>query len=108
MLVSLFVLSDTVSSAEDYQFGPANFKTEIWIDNKKVFTKPSGVDVEFVTAGAFDWVIADAQGKEVKTVRHANEHGGWTGINFASLGLYSDYSIGFRNASDHEQKIKQG
>jgi hypothetical protein len=69
--------------------------------------KPTGVDVEFVTAGAFDWVIADAKGVEVKTVRHSNP-GGWTSLDFASLGLYDDYSIGFRNASAGEKQIKQG
>jgi len=63
--------------SDTYQFGPASFKTEMWINNKAVFKKPAGVDVEFVTAGPFDWVIADSTGHEVKTVRHKNEHGGW-------------------------------
>jgi len=94
--------------APDFHFGSASFTKELWIDNKRLFKKPKGVDVEFVTAGAFDWVFADADGKEVKTVRHKNDHGGWTGIDFASLGLYKDYSIGFRNASSGEQQIKQG
>jgi len=107
-LISLFFVSGPVSSADDYQFGSATFKTELWINNKTVFTKPSGVDVEFVTAGPFDWVIADAQGTEVKTARCTNAHGGWTSIDFASLGLSGDYSIGFRNASSQEQEIKQG
>ncbi len=80
----------------------------MWINNKAVFKKPDGVDVEFVTAGAFDWVFADAAGKEVRTLRHKNEHGGWTSMNFASLGLFGDYSIGFRNASPGEKQIKQG
>jgi hypothetical protein len=106
--VILFFAASASSSADNYHFGSATFKTEMWINNKAVFTKPAGVDVEFVTAGAFDWVIADAQGKEVKTVRHKNEHGGWTGIDFSSLGLSGDYSIGFRNASSGEQEIKQG
>ena len=82
-----------------YHFGSAKFTKEIWIDNRRLFKKPKNVNVEFVTAGAFDWVFADADGKEVKTVRHKNEHGGWTGINFASP---------FRNASSAEQEIKQG
>ena len=92
----------------DYHFESASFTKEFWIDNKRVFKKPSGVDVEFVTAGAFDWVFADANGKEVRTLHHKNEHGGWTSMNFASLGLYADYSVGFRNASAGEQQIKQG
>jgi hypothetical protein len=92
----------------DYHFESASFTKEFWIDNKRVFKKPGGVDVEFVTAGAFDWVFADANGKEVRTLHHKNEHGGWTSMNFASLGLYADYSIGFRNASAGEQQIKQG
>jgi hypothetical protein len=92
----------------DYDFGSASFTKELWIDNKRVFKKPKGVDVEFITAGAFDWVFADGTGKEVRTLRHKNEHGGWTGMNFASLGLYGDYSIGFRNAASEEQQIKQG
>lgn len=29
-------------------------------NNKRVFVKPIGVNVEFTTAGAFDWVFADA------------------------------------------------
>jgi hypothetical protein len=96
------------SPADNYHFGSTSFKTEFWINNKAVFTRPIGVDVEFVTAGAFDWVIADREGKEIKTIGHKNEHGGWTGINFSSLGLTGDYSIGFRNASSKEQEIKQG
>lgn len=104
----LFFAVNASSSADIYHFGSATFKTEMWINYKAVFTKPVGVDVEFVTAGAFDWVIADAKGKEVRTVRHTNEHGGWTSIDFASLGLFGDYSIGFRNASSGAQEIKQG
>jgi hypothetical protein len=104
---SLFV--KVASSADgDYHFESGSFATEMWIKNKAVFTKPVGVDVEFVTAGAFDWVFADASGKEVRTLRHTNEHGGWTSMNFASLGLFGDYSIGFRNASAGNKQIKQG
>jgi hypothetical protein len=64
--------------------------------------------VEFVTPGAFDWVFADPKGKEIRTLHHKNEHGGWTSIDFASLGLFGDFSIGFRNASSGEKEIKQG
>lgn len=37
-----------------------------------------------------------------------NEHGGWTGVNLASLGLSGDYSIGFRNTSTGTKSMKQG
>jgi hypothetical protein len=40
--------------------------------------------------------------------RTPNEHGGWTSVDFPSLGLYRDHSIGFRNASSGTQQIKQG
>jgi hypothetical protein len=91
-----------------YHFGTGSFTDELWINRKAVFKTPIGVDVEFITSGAFDWVFADAQGREVRTLRAQNAHGGWTSMDFASLGLYEDYSIGFRNASDGERKIKQG
>jgi hypothetical protein len=91
-----------------YHFESAKFTKEFWIDNKRVFTQPKSVNVEFATAGPFYWVLADADGKEVKTIRHSNEHGNWTGIDFASLGLFGDYRIGFRNDSSTEQEIKQG
>ncbi len=93
---------------EVIKFGPGSCKNELWIKNKTVFSKPKRVDVEFTTAGAFDWVVADKNGKEVKKIRHANPSGGWTGLDFPSLGLYQDYSIGFRNASTGEKKLKQG
>ena len=97
-----------VSVPNDVHFEAASFTKEIWIKDKTVFKRPKGVDVEFVTSGAFDWVLGDATGTEVRTVRAKNEHGGWTSINFPSLGLFGDYSIGFRNASDKQQQIKQG
>ena len=105
---NLLFVAGASSSSGDYHFGSGSFTKEMWINNKAVFTKPVGVDVEFVTAGAFDWVFADSAGKEVRTLRAKNEHGGWTGMNFASLGLVGDYSIGFRNASSAEQQVKQG
>jgi hypothetical protein len=106
--IILFFGATTASSSGDYHFEAGSFTNEMWINNKAVFAKPRGVDVEFITAGAFDWVIADENGKEVKTLRAKNEHGGWTGINFASLGLFGNYSIGFRNASQGEKQVKQG
>lgn len=90
------------------QFGTGSFAKELWINNKAVFGTPASVNVEFVTTGPFDWVFADSRGKEVKTVRHDNAHGGWTSINTNSLGLSGTYSIGFRNASSGMQTIKQG
>ena len=110
-LISIFILCKVSSESyayDEHQFGPATFKTEWWVDNKKVLKSPSSVDVEFVDAGAFDFVIADESGKEVKIVRAKNEHGGWTSIDFPSEGLYKDYSIGFRNQSDRELQLKQG
>jgi hypothetical protein len=89
-------------------FGAASFTSEVWIKNKKVFHKPVGVDVEFINSGAFDWIFADPKGTEVRTLRHKNEHAGWTSVDLASLGLFGDYSIGFRNASAGEKRIKQG
>jgi hypothetical protein len=89
-------------------FGAGSFDTELWIKDKKVFTKPIGVDVEFIASGAFDWVFADPQGVEVRTLRHKNEQGGWTSVDLKSLGLFGDYSIGFRNASAGKRQIKQG
>ena len=77
MLVMSFLLVIGASArVEDYHFGSAKFTNEFWINNKGVFTKPAGVDVEFLTAGAFDWVFADAQGKEIRTLRANNGHGG--------------------------------
>ncbi len=107
-VVTLLFALAAFALGEDYHFGPSSFTKEIWLKDKAVFNKPRGVDVEFVTAGAVDWIIADAMGKEVLTVRSKNEHGGWTGIDFASLGLYANYSIGFRNVSSGEKQIKQG
>jgi hypothetical protein len=91
-----------------HNFGSGTFNNELWINNKVIFEKPQGVDVEFVNSGAFDWVFADENGKEVRTLRENNAHAGWSSMNFASLGLYGNYSIGFRNASLGKKTIKQG
>lgn len=93
---------------QTHHFNSGSFVQELWIANKKVFANLKDVDVEFITSGAFDWVIADAAGNEVRTDRRTNPTGGWTSINLPSLGLYGDYSIGFRNVSDEEKKVKQG
>ncbi|MGR9431384.1 hypothetical protein [Rhizobium leguminosarum] len=92
---------------DDYHFGAGEFSGELWIDGKRVFTRPRGVNVEFVNSGPFDWVFSDATGTEVRTYRHDNKSG-WTGIDLFSLGLTGDFSIGFRNASGGILKIKQG
>jgi hypothetical protein len=108
VVANLFFVAGASPSGGGHHFGPGTFTNEMWINNKAVFNKPKNVNVEFVTPGAFDWVFADTKGKEVRTLRAQNEHGGWTGMDFASLGLYGDYSIGFRNASPGEKQIKQG
>jgi hypothetical protein len=91
-----------------YSFKTSSFKNELWINGKRVFKKPTGVSVEFITGGAFDWVFADASGNVVQTKRHPNPRGGWLSVDLSSLGLFGDYSIGFRNASTGERKIRQG
>ena len=91
-----------------FHFGSGSFTNELWIDNKRLFAKPTAVDVEFTTGGAFDWIIADATGAVVKVQRHANTSAGWTSIHLPSLGLFADYSIGFRNAAPGLRQIKQG
>jgi len=92
----------------DHHFGNGAFVGELWIAGKRVFPNLSGADVEFVTPGAFDWIIADEKGVEVKAVRHTNGHGGWTSIDLPSQGLFGNFSIGFRNKSDGAKEIKQG
>ncbi|CAH1906095.1 conserved hypothetical protein [Candidatus Nitrotoga sp. HW29] len=91
-----------------HHFGQGSFKNELWVNNNSVFKKPIGVDVEFVGAGAFDWVFDDENGKEIRTLREENAHGGWHSMDFKSLGLFNNYSIGFRNVSPSELTIKQG
>lgn len=91
-----------------YHFGTGSFATELWISSKMIFKRPISVDVEFSTAGPFDWLFANRGGAIVKSLRHDNSHGGWTSINFASLGLYDDYAIGFQNVTTSQQIVKQG
>lgn len=83
LIASLFLIAGASPSAGDYHFGEGSFAKEMWINNKAVFKKPIGVNVEIVTAGAFDWIFADPVGKEVRTLHQENEHGGWTSMNFA-------------------------
>jgi|SRR5580700_5652960 hypothetical protein len=108
LLALVIAAISTAAPTGDYHFEAGSFAKEMWLNNKAVFKQPRGVNVEFVTAGAFDWVFADSTGKEIKTLREKNEHGGWLGMDFPSLGLYGDYSIGFRNASAGTQQVKQG
>ena len=97
---------------EELRFRSAELTNELWIADKKLFTKPTGVDVEFVSSCPFDWIIADAHGSVVRTHRNQNEHGGWSSISLPSLGLFSDYSIGFRHVAGckkaEQMQIKQG
>jgi hypothetical protein len=67
--------------------------TEYWINGKAVFSKPIGVDITFIMPEAFDWVIADTNGVEAKAGHNINALGGWTSLDFASLGLFDDYPI---------------
>jgi hypothetical protein len=108
LTVSFVYVATALSSDKDYHFGAASFSNELWLNNGTAFKKPDGANVEFITPGAFDWVFSDENGKEVRTLRSKNEHGGWTSMNFASLGLYGNYRIGFRNASTGAKEIKQG
>ena len=88
-------------------FGSGKFKAELWIAQKKIFSEPKGVDVEIVPICTFEWLFADKDGKLVRTLA-ANGGGGWTGVDLPSLGLFGDYSIGFRNTGAGEITIKQG
>ena len=91
-----------------YSFSTSSFLNELWINGKRVFKKPTGASVEFTNGGAFDWVFADSSGNVVKTYRAQNPNGGWRSVDLSSLGLFGDYSIGFRNASTGKREIKQG
>ena len=91
----------------NHHFGAGIFKKELWISQKQVFRNVIRVDVEFIVSGSFDWVFADENGKEIRTLR-SKAPGSWTGVNLPSLGLFQDYSIGFRNAGTNELKFKQG
>jgi hypothetical protein len=91
-----------------YSFSTSSFVNELWINGRRVFKKPTGASVEFTNGGAFDWVFADTSGRVVKTYRAQNPNGGWRSIDLSSLGLFGDYSIGFRNASSGRREIRQG
>lgn len=96
------------SVSQTHHFGSGSFKSELWISGKRVFAKLKRVDVEFVTGGPWEWIIANAAGQVIRTVRYDKTTAGWTSIDLPSLGLHGDYSIGFRNASPSEKTIKQG
>jgi hypothetical protein len=93
--------------SQTHKFGTGTFSNELWIANKKVFHNLKGDDVDFLTGGAWDWIIADSTGTVVKTVRNTGLSG-WTSIDLPSLGLFGDHSIGFRNASAGAKKIRAG
>ncbi|MEY9103752.1 hypothetical protein ABIA24_006725 [Sinorhizobium fredii] len=85
------------------------FRNELWIRGKTVFTRPERVDVEFENQGLFDWLFADPSGAIVRVSRHPKSAAGWTSVDLPSLGLNGDYSIGFRNASPGVARlIRQG
>jgi hypothetical protein len=90
-------------------FGAATFTKELWLNNGELVTNPTAIDVESVTAGAFALEIIDESGT-VKVHNVAkNEHGGWTGWDFPSLGIYTGkYKLRFVNASSGTRQIKQG
>lgn len=92
---------------QTHNFGSGSFTSELWIASKRVFPKLKGVNVEFLTGGQWDWVIANSTGVVVKTIRHDGPSG-WTSIDLPSLGLFGDHSIGFRNASVGAKKIRAG
>ena len=109
LLIAAFPGSARPQEPSDYSFRGGTFRRELWVADKRVFTRPKGVDVEFTSSGAFDWVFAEPSGREVRTLHAENAHGGWTSVDFGSLGLRGDHSIGFRNSSSKpELVIKQG
>src|SRR4030095_17239190 len=91
-----------------YSFSTSSVQNGRGINGKRVFKKPTGASVEFTNGGAFDWVFADSSGKVIKTYRAQNPNGGWRSVDLSSLGLFGDYSIGFRNASTGTRGIKPG
>jgi len=93
--------------SQTYNFGNGSFNNELWIAGKRVFPKLKGVNVEFLTGGDWDWLIANSAGTVVKTVRHSGPTG-WTSIDLPSLGLFGDFSVGFRNASAGQKRIRGG
>lgn len=92
---------------QTHNCGSGSFTSEQWIANKRIFTKLKGVNVEFLTGGQWDWVIANSTGGVVRAVRH-DGLGGWTSIDLPSLGSYGNHSIGFRNASLMAKKFRAG
>lgn len=89
-------------------FGGGSFEHELWISNKKIFHRPTDVNVEFVSSGDFEWIFADVNGNEVRTLKQSNPTGLWHSVNLPSLGLHGDFSIGFRNDSPGPKTLKQG
>lgn len=71
-----------------------------------MFPNLTNANVEFLTNAEWDWIVADSGGTVVKSVRHSG--GGWTSIDLPSLGIYGEHSLGFRNVSGGEKKIRGG
>lgn len=93
----------------DYRFGNSSFKSLLWINNGALFDDVSGMDVEFMSPGAFVFRIAEASGAVKKDCPYRNENGGWHSCDLTSLGIHSGkYKLAFVNASPGEKRIKQG
>lgn len=90
-----------------HDFGNGTFTNELWIAGKRVFENLKSANVEFLTGGEWDWLIADSSGVVVKTIRHVGP-GGWASIDLPSQGIYGSHSLGFRSASPGIKKIRGG
>ena len=93
--------------SQTHNFGNGTFTNELWIAGKRVFPNLKGANVEFLTSGEWDWLIADSAGNVIRTVRHSGP-GGWASIDLPSLGIYGSHSLGFRNASAGVKQIRAG
>ena len=92
---------------QTHNFGSGTFTSELWIAGKRVFEDLKSANVEFLTGGEWDWIIANSVGAIVKTVRHSGP-GGWVSIDLPSLVIYGHHSLGFRSASPGTKKIRAG
>jgi hypothetical protein len=94
---------------DEYRFGNSSFKKLLWIKGGATFENPSGIDVEFVSPGAFTLRVAYPSGAVRKDHTYQNANGGWNSCDMTSLGIHSGaYKLGFVNASPGEKRIKQG
>ena len=93
-----------------HHFRSGTFKSLLWINGGDLFYDPNLVNVEFATAGAYMFRVADAEGKVKLDIEHDNAHAGWTSFHLPSWGIHGgDYKLGFVNAAEGVvQKIKWG